>query len=452
VLAAVIFYWNPPLIGYTEKGNLILELFSFTHTLSLLAVGCIWYPLCRRNPVLRFPFAAFLLLAAFYLMLFQYFRPTYDFRCWMNGMESHLELGHPYQTAEKPNYWYPPLMAQTLAVTYEILDFFFGKYTRHIKALVFYFYQCHQFAMLVLAFWLTYFFARDLKLPRRAASVAAFLLLLFNVPLIRLLYFQQPNLWLVCTILAVLLLRDRSPVWAGFALALGFHVKLYPAILGLPLLLTGKWRVIFWSAFFALLIFLLEIKGTHLDLWANFMEQISQPRWGSYFRDNSVHGIAKNMLKPFGMAERYDRPATILLQALAVIWMMTRIIRREISVRRLLSSPESNSCWIRDAWFNEQTMDTLSMSFFLSPIVFEHHYTMTIPIMLWTFAVWGNNAPRRVFWGCILILLVPIYDVAILAWNRIAGLILLIFARRVKLKEQHPAWPPKMIQAILSSE
>jgi hypothetical protein len=90
VLAAVIFYWNPPLIGYTEKGNLILELFSFTHTLSLLAVGCIWYPLCRRNPVLRFPFAAFLLLAAFYLMLFQYFRPTYDFRCWMNGMESHL--------------------------------------------------------------------------------------------------------------------------------------------------------------------------------------------------------------------------------------------------------------------------------------------------------------------------------------------------------------------------
>ncbi|NCC51075.1 MAG: DUF2029 domain-containing protein [Spartobacteria bacterium] len=443
--AAQMFYMDLPVVGYSERKYQLMELFSFTHMLALLGIGALWYPLCRAQKSLLYPLFACLLLAGFYLTLFQYFQPTYDFRCWMNGMESHMTLGHPYQTEIKPNYWYPPLMAQTLAVTHDILQAWFGKYTRHIKPLVFYFYQSSQFLMTILTFWLTYFFGRDLRLTRRAAAACSFGLVLFNVPLYRLLYYQQPNLWMVTSLLGVLLLRDRAPWIAGFSLALGFHVKLYPAILGLPLLLTRRWRVIIWTGVFTIAIFLIEIKGTNIALWTNFLEQIQNPRWGSYFRDNSMHGIAKNMLKPFGMTH-YDRQLTLVFEALAVGWMLARIIRREIAVRVCLKSGEGDRAWIRSAWFNEQAIDTITMSFFVSPIVFEHHYTMAIPVIMWTFAVWMNKAPKRVFWGCLLILLIPIYDVAVFGWNRIAGLIVLIAARGIKPTLAPPEWPPPVLR------
>jgi len=451
VAAVVIFYWNPPVIGYSEKSHLLMELFSFTHILALLGIGGLWYPVCRTKKSLLYPLFACLLLGGFYLTLFQYFLPTYDFKCWMNGMESQLTLGHPYQTAKSPAYWYPPLMAQTLAITHNVLKVCFGSYTRHIKPLVFYFYQSSQFLMMILTFWLTYFFARDLRLPRRAAATVAFGLILFNVPLFRLLYYQQPNLWLVTSILGVLLMRDRAPWIAGFSLALGFHVKLYPAILGLPLLLTGRWRVLFWAGVFTIGIFLLEIKGTQIEIWTNFLEQIQNPRWGSYFRDNSLHGVAKNMLKPFGMT-RHDRTLTLIFEAIAVGWMLSRIIRREFVVRKYLKAEKGDKTWLRSVWFNEQAMDTITMSFFVSPIVFEHHYTMAIPIILWTFVIWMNKAPKRVFWGCLLILCIPIYDVAIFGWNRIAGLIVLITARGVRPLLTPPEWPPPVLQEWLEDE
>ena len=72
VVAVVLFYWNPPVIGYSERSHLLMELFSFTHMLALLGVGALWYPLCRTKKSYLYPFFAGLLLGGVYLTLFQY--------------------------------------------------------------------------------------------------------------------------------------------------------------------------------------------------------------------------------------------------------------------------------------------------------------------------------------------------------------------------------------------
>jgi hypothetical protein len=262
--------------------------------------------------------------------------------------------------------------------------------------------------------------------------------------------FQQINLWMVNAILLVLLFFDRSSVITGLAIAVGFHTKLYPAILGLPLLVTRRWRPLLWTAFFTVLIAFIETDlGRNPDVWLKFLDAIQHPHWGSYFRDNSMHSIAKNLLKPFLSGQALEDGAVRLMQAFQFVvvgWIGSRMVRRELKLKTHVSMNESDALWISSFRFMEHAMDTIAMSFVLSPIVFEHHYVMAIPLALWTFIIWGNEAPRRILVGSFLIFLVPIYDVVPFSWNRIAGLLILMLSRPVAIKTACPSWPPRLFR------
>lgn len=436
-----LWMWGPAFVRYTyAQPQHVFELYSFTHAAALLGIGALLWPWFRERRQGAYPLGVFLLLGLLYLSLFEKFaRPSYDYGAWHNGMVSQVLFGDPYSNNPNvsPIYWYPPALSQMMAGWRALADHVYpnvrtlaGSNRQTLNHIVFYAFQCTQFTLLLVTYWLTFAWARRLKADRRTAALATGFLLLFNVPLLRLLGFHQPNLWLISAILAILLFRDSRPWLAGLALAVGFHVKLYPAILGLPLLLTWKWKPILWAGVFTLAIFGIQCAASGWDVWLKFLSYISDPPIGSYFRDNSLHALAKNALKPFGLVEHEAKLWAVFL-AIALGWMGTRMLRRARALPRWREQAGADLPWTKDFYFFEQLMDTLVISFFLSPQVFEHHYVMAIPILLWTAFVWGARAPLPVWIGSLLILLIPIYDVGPLSWNRIAGLLILTFARPV---------------------
>ncbi len=436
-----LWMWSPVFVRYSYGAAFrVFEMYSFTHAVALLAIGVVLWPWFRQWKQGFYPLAVFLVLGFVYLSLFEKFaKPSYDYGAWYNGMISQVLHGDPYSGNPNvsPIYWYPPALSQLMAGWRWLADHFYpytramdGSHRQTLDHIVFYTFQCAQFTMLMILYWLTYAWGRRLKMDRRAAALASGFLLLFNVPLLRLLGFHQPNLWLVNSILVILLFSERLPWLAGLALGVGFHMKLYPAILGLPLLLVWRWRPILWAGLFTVLIFLAQCWASGWDVWQKFLGYISDPPIGSFFRDNSLHAIAKNILKLFDAVE-YENALWGLFLCAALGWMLLRMARRERELRPLRRQPGAEGAWAREFYFYEQVMDTLVMSFFLSPQVFEHHYVMAIPIMLWTWLVWGSRAPVQVLVGSLLILLIPIYDVGPLSWNRIAGLLVLTLARPV---------------------
>ncbi len=439
--ALLLWLRNPPFIGQTYgRAVQLFELYSFTHVLALAAIAFLLWPCFRARRQGLSALVVFCVVGCLYLTLFEkYARPSYDFTAWANGMWAQLHHGDPYAANSyvKPIYWYPPALAQMLAGFHHAAEHLFprtialkGSHRETIFHLVFYAFQCTQFILLAGLYWLTYGWGRRMRLEPKPAALAAGFLVLFNVPLLRLLGFHQLNLWLVNSILAVLLLRDSAPLLAGLALALGFHMKLYPAILGLPLLLAWRWKPLVWAGVFTLLIFAAQCVVSGPEVWPKFLALLADPPIGSFFRDNSLHGIAKNLLKPFHRIE-YTGVLWGALQLVAVGGMAWRMARREWRFRTAPPAPGSDLDWRGEFHFQEQAMDTLAMSFFLSPMVFEHHYVMAIPIILWTWIVWGSRSRTLIVLGSLLILIVPIYDVVPLSWNRIAGLLLLIWARPV---------------------
>ncbi len=441
--AAAVQLWTSglPFIRYTYGWAMMLfELYSFTHVLAFVAMGFLLRPwfLARRQGL--YPLAVFLVIGCFYLTVFEKFgRRSYDYSAWFNGMMSQVNYGDPYAANPQvsPIYWYTPALAQLMAGWRWVVGRLFphlrmveGSVRQTTDHLVFYLFQCTQFTLLMGLYWLTYAWGRWLKMDRKGAALAAGFLLVFNTPLFRMLAFHQANLWLVNSILVILLFRDRSPCLAGLAMAVGFHMKLYPAILGLPLLLTWRWKPILWAGVFTLAILAVQCAVSGWDVWLKFLTYMANPPIGSMFRDNSLHGIAKNLLKPFDAAQ-YTGVLWAILQAISVGWIAWRMARRERLVRRLRAEPGADAAWLNEFHFQEQAMDTLVMSFFLSPMVFEHHYVMAISVILWTWVVWGARAPRAVVIGALLILAVPVYDVGPLSWNRIAGLLVLALARPV---------------------
>ena len=81
------------------------------------------------------------------------------------------------------------------------------------------------------------------------AALTTLLALTANVAVLRTMHYGQINIVVLDLILATLLLYPRRPILSAVALALAMHLKVSPALLVLPFLLTRDWK---WLASFAL--------------------------------------------------------------------------------------------------------------------------------------------------------------------------------------------------------
>ncbi|HEY9598161.1 MAG TPA: hypothetical protein V6D33_10865, partial [Cyanophyceae cyanobacterium] len=125
--------------------------------------------------------------------------------CYENAAQAIINGVNPYTVK---CYLYPPLPAQVLAFLYQVInrELLLSPANSHkIWDIVFYFYQCGQFVLILLAYYLTYQLAKRMGLRVIPAILIVSALFLFNDPLVRTIKFDQINVWLLnCFLLTIL--------------------------------------------------------------------------------------------------------------------------------------------------------------------------------------------------------------------------------------------------------
>lgn len=339
------------------------------------------------------------------------------------------------------NYLYPPLLAQSFAALHAGLASLLAAWRPDPDALwgwIHYAYQCAQLGLVLWAFALLSELAQRLGLSRFAAAALTFALLLFDDPLWRTLRHGQINLWVLDLSLLCLLRAERRPLLAGTAWAIATQLKLYPLLLGLPLLLGGYWRVLGWGAAAHLGLVGLGTRAfTDGSTWFAFIDFMRSVYPGEFaVRNNSFHSFAFNTLHlvfdlPRARSALLVRPAASLAALAALGWFVLRAWRHAGGVRT--RDPQA---------FLAIGADALAFSLLVSQSVWEHHFVFALPLLVLAFA---RSAARAVSVGAegdvarspaldgrlviaaLLILALPTLDLFPLGHFRVTGLLGLLW-------------------------
>jgi hypothetical protein len=76
--------------------------------------------------------------------------------------------------------------------------------------------------------------------------------------------------------------------------------------------------------------------------------------------------------------------------------------------------------------FSGHVVDSVALMLLLSPMVWEHHYVLALPLAVWAVATQGSSRPWPIGLALVLMFAVPTFDVFPLSYHRIAGLLMLV--------------------------
>jgi hypothetical protein len=427
IFPLLLWRWDPVFIRNTYgEAYEPFELFGIVAAAAVLG-HTIWR--VRQEPSLTWERLLPILVPAgvllHYISLFsEYSIPSWDYNCYRLAANELLAGNDLYSGC----YLYPPLLAEIIAAVQQaVLRFTLISHGERERSweIVFYLFQCAQFFALALAYPLLYRFTRRLGVQKVTAVFLVAAVLLFNNPLLRTIRHTQVNLFVLDLFLLALLLADRAAWLSGFTAAVGIHLKLYPAVLFLPWLLTKRWRpVIFALIGLAFLVLLSADWGADWQVWRQFWTASGEFPPGNQFRDNSLHSLVFNGIgffaAPAGMASSTFRTivsiVVMMLSLLLTGWVSWRIYQRQ----RLLSTNPDMS-------YIGQAIDALALGLMLAPRVWEHHYVLALPVVLWGMAVSGRKRPLLVGIAAVLILALPTFDIYPFSYHRLAGLILMLY-------------------------
>ncbi len=442
-LPVLLHRLNWPIIANTYgKAYEPFELFAFCASGALILVTGLEirrrrpWPLTRLAPVLLFALTGFFFLS----LMAEYSFKSWDYQCYENAARALLEGGNPYPGT---HYIYPPLLAQTMAAVARLLQK--ASPQRDVWDWVFYLYQCTQFMLVLAAYLLGYHLAREWGLKDWLAAGLITALFLFNNPLLRTLRHNQVNLWILNALLLSLLCLNKRPWLAGLAVALAAHIKLYPAVMWLPWAGMKKYRPLFWSALGALGLLLVEISGRgRFDVWRKIVASLASFPASTAFRNTSLRSILYASLKLVGRVGNVDVTlwypvadrVVFLLTLVVILWFIVRFVRREQAYWALQGLARAERQWPELARTHGHLLDAIAMILIISPMVWEHHYVLAIPIILWAIILQGRHRPWRVGIGAFLILVVPTFDVFPLSYHRLVGLLLLLRCTPPSLAQQ----------------
>lgn len=427
LLPIVLWRLNLPFISSTSGNEYrVFEIFALCATLTVVALAVRRLRRPGESFEKKIPTIVFALLACYFVAQVTEYRPlSSDWKSYERAAQAILAGANPY---DDTGYLYPPMVALALAAAHQFVVG--GAALLHVSVTtefawqgVFYLYQCAQFFLVIGAAALCFHFAQSLGATDIVAAVMVAALFVFNIPVMRTLQFHQVNFWLLDLMLVAALFARSFPLGAGIALAIATHVKLYGAILLLPLFLLRHFRVVAWAALGIAAITLLQTDGgASLSVWRNYIELSAAFPAGTMFRDNGLHSIVHNTLsflnrlahiEPDSFA-RIVRVAT-LLAAGGVLWyfgkrwrMRTRSAEREK--------------------FYGSLFDAVALALIISPLVWEHHYILALPLIIYVAVTRAKDQPWRVGIGAFLICAIPVFDVFPLSYHRVAGLMLLLSA------------------------
>jgi hypothetical protein len=261
---------------------------------------------------------------------------------------------------------------------------------------------------------------------------------LFNNPLLATLKHNQVNLWVLNSILLALLWAPRAPILSGLAVALGGHIKLYPLILLLPWTLTRHWRALVATGVGMIGLVLIQTNGGRdWQLWQAFLAFADSFPQGSFFRDNSLHSLVYNTLghlqwlagdASYNVNEQLVGRIVLVLTGLCGLAYLWRFVQRE---RRAASNPVGqlgrSPAEQRTLTNLGHSMDAIALGLLISPVVWEHHYLLALPLVIWALA--SQSKVERLWLvalSAFLIFVLPTFDIFPLSYHRLAGLLLLI--------------------------
>ncbi len=433
ILPLLLWRWNPVFIRNTYgEAYEPFELFGFWAATAVLG-HTIWS--LRREKPPTWPRLLPILIPAGLLLHFlnlitEYSIPSWDYNCYQSAASALLAGSNPYADC----YLYPPLLAETIAAVHQIilgLAFISEGQESTSWTIAYYLFQCVQFFAIALAYPLAYRFARRLGFEKMTAVFLVAALLLINTPLLRTIRHTQVNLIVLDLFLVGLLLADRFPLLSGLSTAFGIHLKLYPAVLFLPWLLTRRWRTILFGLAGLLILILVSASwGQDWRVWEQFISASETFPPGNQFRDNSLQSLVSNgigfIAVPTGMTgNTYRTIVSVIILVLSVAltgWVGWRIFKRYQAT--------SNEARSDKPYYFAQAMDSLALALMLAPRVWEHHYVLTVPIALWGTAVAGKNRPWLVGTAAFLMLGLPTFDIYPLSYHRLAGLLLMLYLTR----------------------
>jgi hypothetical protein len=427
------FHW-PFVSNSAGPEYAVMELFGFCVTLAVVLVAL--YRLARiKHERLEdlIPLCSFLLLGTYFAAhTTEFLPPSAGWQLYVHAAQEALRGGNPYTV---DGFIYPPFAVQTLAGVYRLVAAGSSVVPRpadpdYLWKAVYYLYQATQFFLVLGACGLSYVFGRRCGIPRDKCALLIIVLFVFNNPLLRTFRNHEPNLYLLDALLLALLATSTSPLLGGVAIGITSHIKLYPLLLLVPAVILREWRFITWTVITLAAILLLQTHwGADLHLYRDYIAFAPSFPTGSAFRDNSIHSVVFNTARALTgfreMGAGLGIAATVIWVALTAgiaVYFGVRFVRRA----HLAKIPSLRPVRADDIRFAYMA-DAIAALVLLSPIVWEHHYTLLIPVAIWAIATAGRAHPWAVGVGTFLMFCVPTIDVYPFGYHRLAGLAILLW-------------------------
>jgi hypothetical protein len=418
----------PPLLvrdtyGLTYR---LYELFGLSGTLFILFNA--WIEIRRHSPVTHWDWLATLLpviiaFQALFLVSEFTFR-SYDYNMYQSAADLLLRGGNPYDVA----YLYPPILAQIMGMGYRTVALLIAPGTASsptmIWDLVFYFYRCLQFFLVIASYWLCHRFSEDLGMSRLTSMLVVTALFAANTPIVRTLRHNQVNLLVLVCVLAAILTLSRRPFISGLLLSFGGLIKLYPFFLGLPWLLLRKWKALAGVVTCIVVVFVAQLSFSDgLTVWWQFVSGLTNFYERYVFRDNSLRGLAVNTARLVGISTSgFVDGLMLTLTAALVMLYLVRSGKRIVKAQSRSPDPFDDR-----ALSHGLAADALGFMLLLSPLVWEHHFVLILPLSIWALSAHKREHFSLIVLANVLIYLIPTFDVYPFSYHRLVGLCLLVY-------------------------
>ena len=207
------------------------------------------------------------------------------------------------------------------------------------------------------------------------ATVLVFCAFIFNVPLMRTLYYTQINIWVLICILLSFLLFENKPIISALCLALAVQLKISPIVLIIPFLwgLNKRWLISFTFFNFLIIGATLILYGfsPFLSVLGNIGDVYTAN--GLCFREFSIDSFVASTGKAFDITV-----GTLVIKAVkTLVVSVVLILVARISYISLKNVSDKKSGFT-------QSLFPLILIFMVlaSPLIWVHHLVFVIPAFL----------------------------------------------------------------------
>jgi Glycosyltransferase family 87 len=403
IICGAVVIWGPPIFWFVLKDRASLWehgasdiIFALWSVLGLLALSvCFLFDL-KKPEALRQRLGLYAVLLTFILTIGA---SSHDYRLHDYGAyeKSAIEFvrgKNLYVTAYHLNF---PFIAESLVAGYQGLRV--GLSVLHLDIPehiifggVFYLYQCAQLVLVGLGYWLSSQLLVAFGLNKRRAVFICTAWWLLSWPVYLTIEKGQINILMLDLTLLALLWIESHPIAAGLSLSVSFFLKFYPIAIVIAAVISRRWKLV--GAFLAGVLLMIGIQtlAGGCIIWSEFIEAIQQRHLSDPLVDfeaqmqPSVSNAAFILFRVFSPVAlgRVIQVVSVVIAASILFWFGWRVwVRERIYQQELKRRDKLDIRNLELARFYAHVADLLIVALLVSPHVWQNHYVMALPTILW---------------------------------------------------------------------